>query len=74
MGATVRTNELVAILMPRMAPVSLGVTDFVNEDVTTTFIIAIAKTTKGTRKYICRGRGGNRMYIYVYRRLHIIKC
>ena len=54
MGATVRTNELVAMLIPRMAPVSLEVTDFVNDDVTTTFIVAIANTTKGTKKYICR--------------------
>ena len=49
-GATVRTNEFVAMLMPRMAPVSEEVTDFVNDEVTTTFIIAIAKTTNGMRK------------------------
>ena len=49
-----RTNELVAMLIPKMAPVSLEVTDFVSDDVTTTFIVAIANTTKGTKKYICR--------------------
>ena len=49
-GATVRTNELVAILMPRMAPVSELVTALVKEAVTTTFMIAIANTTKGTTK------------------------
>ena len=52
-GANVLTKELVAMLMPRMAPVSLEVTALVRDEVTTTFITAIANTRNGSRKKIC---------------------
>ncbi len=56
-GETDRTKAFVAIFRPRMVPVSLDETDLVSDDVTTTFITAVAKTTKGTRKYICKKNG-----------------
>lgn len=64
-GAIVLTSEFVAMLMPRMAPVSLEVTALVSEDVTTTFITAIANTKKGSRKRIWEiFRMYNRVHLY----------